>query len=57
MFPQPLLEPDQRDHASEARAEILKAAGEETWRMMRLLMAGTAHVMSERSTGSRHGRT
>jgi cyclopropane-fatty-acyl-phospholipid synthase len=32
------------------REEIVEAAGEETWRMMRLLMAGTAHVMSERST-------
>jgi cyclopropane-fatty-acyl-phospholipid synthase len=32
------------------RQEIVEAAGEETWRMMRLLMAGTAHVMSERST-------
>jgi cyclopropane-fatty-acyl-phospholipid synthase len=31
------------------RPEIVEAAGEETWRMMRLLMAGTAHVMSERS--------
>jgi cyclopropane-fatty-acyl-phospholipid synthase len=31
------------------REEIVEAAGEETWRMMRLLMAGTAHVMSERS--------
>ena len=29
--------------------EIVEAAGEATWRMMRLLMAGTAHVMSERS--------
>jgi cyclopropane-fatty-acyl-phospholipid synthase len=32
------------------RPQIVEAAGEETWRMMRLLMAGTAHVMSERST-------
>jgi cyclopropane-fatty-acyl-phospholipid synthase len=32
------------------RQEIVEAAGEQTWRMMRLLMAGTAHVMSERST-------
>jgi cyclopropane-fatty-acyl-phospholipid synthase len=32
------------------REEIVAAAGEQTWRMMRLLMAGTAHVMSERST-------
>jgi cyclopropane-fatty-acyl-phospholipid synthase len=32
------------------KQEIVEAAGEETWRMMRLLMAGTAHVMSERST-------
>ena len=32
------------------KEEIVAAAGEETWRMMRLLMAGTAHVMSERST-------
>ena len=31
------------------REEIVEAAGEETWRMMRLLMAGTAHVMSNRS--------
>ena len=32
------------------REEIVEAVGETTWRMMRLLMAGTAHVMSERST-------
>ena len=32
------------------RPEIVEAAGKETWRMMRLLMAGTAHVMSEGST-------
>jgi cyclopropane-fatty-acyl-phospholipid synthase len=32
------------------REELVEAAGEESWRMMRLLMAGTAHVMSERST-------
>jgi cyclopropane-fatty-acyl-phospholipid synthase len=31
------------------RPEIVEAAGEVTWRMMRLLMAGTAHVMSESS--------
>ena len=31
------------------RQEIVDATDEATWRMMRLLMAGTAHVMSERS--------
>jgi cyclopropane-fatty-acyl-phospholipid synthase len=30
--------------------EIVQAADERTWRLMRLLMAGTAHLMSERST-------
>jgi cyclopropane-fatty-acyl-phospholipid synthase len=29
--------------------EIVEAAGERTWRMMRMLMVGTAHLMSERS--------
>jgi cyclopropane-fatty-acyl-phospholipid synthase len=32
------------------KQEVVEEAGEATWRMMRLLMAGTAHVMSERST-------
>jgi cyclopropane-fatty-acyl-phospholipid synthase len=31
------------------KEEIVDAAGEETWRMMRILMASTAHLMSERS--------
>ena len=31
------------------RDEIVEAAGETTWRMMRILMAGTGHLMSERS--------
>jgi cyclopropane-fatty-acyl-phospholipid synthase len=30
--------------------EIVEAADERTWRMMRMLMAGTGHLMSERST-------
>jgi cyclopropane-fatty-acyl-phospholipid synthase len=32
------------------KPEIVAAAGETTWRMMRMLMAGTGHLMSERST-------
>jgi cyclopropane-fatty-acyl-phospholipid synthase len=32
------------------KQEVVDAAGEATWRMMRILMAGTAHLMSERST-------
>jgi cyclopropane-fatty-acyl-phospholipid synthase len=31
------------------RDEIVEAADERTWRLMRLLMAGTAHLMSQRS--------
>jgi cyclopropane-fatty-acyl-phospholipid synthase len=31
------------------REEIVQEADERTWRLMRLLMAGTAHLMSERS--------
>jgi cyclopropane-fatty-acyl-phospholipid synthase len=31
------------------RPEVVAAYGETTWRMMRMLMAGTAHVMSDRS--------
>jgi cyclopropane-fatty-acyl-phospholipid synthase len=31
------------------RPEVADAYGETTWRMMRMLMAGTAHVMSDRS--------
>jgi cyclopropane-fatty-acyl-phospholipid synthase len=34
---------------TDRRAEIVAATDERTWRMMRILMAGTAHVMSERS--------
>jgi cyclopropane-fatty-acyl-phospholipid synthase len=30
--------------------EIVEAADERTWRMMRMLMAGTGHLMSDRST-------
>ena len=29
--------------------EIVRHSGERTWRTIRLLMAGTAHLMSERS--------
>jgi cyclopropane-fatty-acyl-phospholipid synthase len=32
------------------KPEIVAAAGERTWRMMRMLMAGTGHLMSDRST-------
>jgi cyclopropane-fatty-acyl-phospholipid synthase len=32
------------------KPEIVAEAGEPTWRMMRMLMAGTGHLMSERST-------
>jgi cyclopropane-fatty-acyl-phospholipid synthase len=32
------------------KPEIVAAAGETTWRMMRMLMAGTGHLMSDRST-------
>jgi cyclopropane-fatty-acyl-phospholipid synthase len=31
------------------KPEIVEAAGERTWRMMRILMVGTAHLMSDRS--------
>ena len=31
------------------RQEIVEATGETTWRLMRMLMAGTGHLMSDRS--------
>jgi cyclopropane-fatty-acyl-phospholipid synthase len=34
---------------ADRREEIVAATNERTWRLMRLLMAGTAHLMSERS--------
>jgi cyclopropane-fatty-acyl-phospholipid synthase len=34
---------------TERRREIIAATDEHTWRLMRILMAGTAHVMSDRS--------
>lgn len=34
------------------RAEVVAAADEQTWRMMRVLMAGTAYVMGPSSTGT-----
>jgi cyclopropane-fatty-acyl-phospholipid synthase len=32
------------------KPEVVEAAGETTWRMMRILMTSTAHLMSDRST-------
>ena len=32
------------------KREVVDAAGETTWRMMRILMTSTAHLMSDRST-------
>jgi cyclopropane-fatty-acyl-phospholipid synthase len=34
---------------TERREQVIADAGERTWRLTRVLMAGTAHVMSERS--------
>lgn len=34
------------------KAEVVAAADEKTWRMMHVLIAGTAHVMSPASTGT-----
>jgi cyclopropane-fatty-acyl-phospholipid synthase len=39
------------DRWVERRTDVVAAAGAETWRMMRLLFAGTAHVMSPAATG------
>lgn len=35
---------------TERRGEIVAASSERTWRLMRVLMAGSAHIMSPRST-------